>query len=329
MIELYTGLPRSSKSLNLVERLYKLQKRWETNPDEARSVFSNIKDLKLVHQAIPTRPFQSNKNSPFRNVPDWEAMPEGSIVIIDEVQDYFPPRSTQSEAPPHVSWLNTHGHSGFDIWFCTQQPKLIDGAVRALVGRHLHHRRIFGMNRSIVYEWDGCSDSLSGTQTAVKSYYKFNKAIYPLYKSATLHQKQSFKKPLWLFIPVVGVVLAIFFIPRAYGVLSNGMSGKGIKGEELKTALPAAAKPAEKVVEAPKFALLPPAAAPVSEVLPQRPEELLISACIASKTRCQCYDSHGIKIPLSDEDCRENAKSVSLKFKLDAPRNDYPKFASR
>ena len=39
MIELNTGVPGSGKTLSMVQRLSKLQARWEEHPDEARPVF--------------------------------------------------------------------------------------------------------------------------------------------------------------------------------------------------------------------------------------------------------------------------------------------------
>ena len=241
MIELRTGVPGAGKTLSMVSKLAALFKRWETHPEEARPVFiHNIKGLKFPVSAMPLVQYQRKSSEPVRWVPDWAAMPDGSLVLIDECQGnhepnkdgqielLFPPRSSSSEAPPHVSWLNTHRHHGIDIWLTTQNPKLIDITVRALVGKHQHYRRLFGGNRAMIYEWDACSDNLSGMKTAVIAYFSFPKKSYEWYKSAEIHTKQSFRLPRWLLIPVIGLVLGALFIPKAYTVLSNGMSGKGL-----------------------------------------------------------------------------------------------------
>ena len=165
MINLRTGTPGACKTLSAVEHLAKMIERWEKHPDEARPVFVHgVKDLALPHAPVPLIEWREGQNKPPVMVPDWDAMPDGSFVLVDEAQSFFPPRSSASTPPPHVAWLNTHRHRGFDIEVITQHPKLIDGSVRALVGKHQHYRRLFGGQRSYCYEWDACSDSLSGAE---------------------------------------------------------------------------------------------------------------------------------------------------------------------
>lgn len=217
MIELNTGVPGAGKTLSMVQELAKLFKRWEAHPEEARPVFVlGIPELALPHAVVPLKAVQVDKAGAPRLVPDWDEMPNGSLVLIDECQGVFPPRSSQSVPPAHVAWLNTHRHKGFDLWITTQQPKLIDASVRALVGRHKHYRRVFGMQRSVVYEWDACSDSLAGMGNAVKTYWPYPTGAFKWYKSAEVHTKQRFKMPLWLGILPVGVIACLYFFPKAY-----------------------------------------------------------------------------------------------------------------
>lgn len=230
MIELNTGVPGAGKTLNMVERLAKLVASWGAKPELARPIFVlGIPELALPHALVPLKSVQINKAGSPSLVPDWDEMPDGSLVIIDEAQGCFPPRSSASAAPAHVAWLNTHRHRGFDIWLTTQHPKLIDASVRALVGRHQHFRRLFGRGRCAVYEWDACSDSLSGMNNAVTTHWAHPKAAFKWYKSAEIHTKQTFKLPKWLLILPAGVLLGLFFIPKAFVVLSAGMTGKGLQ----------------------------------------------------------------------------------------------------
>lgn len=227
MILLNTGVPGAGKTLSMVQDLAALFKRWQAHPDEARPVFVlGIPDLALPHAPVPLKSVQVDKAGAPRLVPDWDEMPDGSLVLIDECQGVFPPRSSQSTPPAHVAWLNTHRHKGFDLWITTQQPKLIDASVRALVGRHKHYRRVFGMQRSIVYEWDACSDSLSGMNNAVKTYWPFPTGAFKWYKSAEIHTKQKFKIPLWFAILPAGVLLCAFFFPKAYTAITNPKAAK-------------------------------------------------------------------------------------------------------
>lgn len=307
MIELRTGVPGAGKTLHMVWRLSQLMKSWNTKPSEARPVFVlGITDLNLPHSPVPLKSVQINRAGAPSLVPDWDAMPEGSLVIIDEAQGCFPPRSSASTPPEHVAWLNTHRHKGFDIWLTTQHPKLIDASVRALVGKHMHCRRLFGMKKSAVYEWDACSDSLSGMNNSVKSFFNFPKSVYACYKSAEIHTKQSFKLPLWLFIPLIAVVMGVLFFPSAARVLSHGMSGKGIKVDDSPAAAVGALAPTSKPLTVAAVASVP-----VVQVEKSEPVFLkvavLAAACVASETRCQCYTQQGLKIGLRDDLCRKAA----------------------
>lgn len=239
MIYLRTGVPGAGKTLSGVQELNKMVARWGAHPDEARPIFVlGVPDLLLPHSPLPLKSVQIDKNGSPSLVPDWSVIPDGSLIFIDEAQGCFPPRSTASKPPEHVAFLNTHRHHGFDIYLTTQHPKLIDGSVRALVGKHQHYRRLFGGMRAMVYEWDSCSDSLSGMNTAIKSYWPYPKNAFKFYKSAEIHTKQRFKLPMWLLIPVVGVLMAAFFVPRAFSVLAHGVSGKGIVSSAEASTMP-------------------------------------------------------------------------------------------
>lgn len=229
MIELNTGVPGAGKTLSMVERLAALVDRWKNHPEEARPIFvCGIPDLALPHAVMPLMSVQVAKAGAPMLVPDWEAMPDGSLVIIDEAQGCFPPRSSASIAPAHVAWLNTHRHRGFDIWLTTQHPKLIDGSVRALVGKHQHYRRMLGRSCAMVYEWDACSDSLSGLSNAVSTLWWYPRKVYRWYKSAEIHTKQKFRLPKWLVVFPLAVWLVLYFVPRAYSSLAGGINGKGL-----------------------------------------------------------------------------------------------------
>ena len=244
MIELNTGVPGSGKTLSMVQQLASLVGRWERHPEEARPIFVHgIPELSLPHAAMPLLSVSVGQLGLSEVIPDWQAMPHGSLVIIDECQCAFPPRSTQSKPLPHVAWLNVHRHNGFDIWLTTQHPKLMDGSVRALVGKHKHFRRLFGGQRAMVYEFDACNDGLGGLKNAVKSYWAYPKKAYTWYKSAEVHTKQRFRLPLWVFIPVLAVALGAVFVPRAYSALTRSISGKGLHDSASSAATPVIAAP--------------------------------------------------------------------------------------
>lgn len=310
MIELRTGLPGSGKTLSMVEALSVLQKGWEKHPEQARSIFVHgITDLALPHAVLPLKEISMGPRK--QMVPDWDALPDGSLVIIDECQDVFPPRSSQTVAPAHVAWLNTHRHGGFDLWLTTQNPKLIDFSVRALVGKHLHFRRLFGGQRAAVYEWDACSDSLSGLKDSVMIIYHFPKKAFKFYKSAEQHTKQSFRWPRWIIIPVAGLALSVFAIPRAYDTLSGVMGGKGLthKTELVKTpvqvpkSLPVLTTQSMATVASIPMAGASGASAVAVAGVPA--VAAVFAGCLRSaKQECKCFDSHGKSVEVDDDLCK-------------------------
>lgn len=300
MIELRTGIPGSGKTLSLVEALSRLLASWAKNPELGRSVFvHNIKDLALSHAVMPTKDVQVGNQ--IQSVPDWDNMPAGSLVIMDECQDMLPPRSTQSKPPAHIAWFNTHRHHGFDVWLVTQHPKLIDGAVRALVGKHVHFRRLFGGARAATYEWDACSDNLSGMKNAVIGLYNFPKKAFQWYKSAEVHNKQSFKLPRWLIIPALGLAFGAFMLPRAYTVLTSAAGGHGLAQAATLPAgtikpLTGVSSPADQAA-----ALRPPLVPPVQS----RVDLAALAGCALHPVKgCICFGAKGQPVDYDEYACQ-------------------------
>lgn len=229
MLTLKTGVPGSGKTLTLVDEL---RKACQAEAPRATYVHG-IPDLALPVLPLPVyAPVQQTKQgqAQVRNTleVEWSVVPDGALVVIDEAQHLFPVRGAGSAVPGYVSWLNTHRHRGIDIVLITQHPRLIDSAVRKLVGKHQHYRRLWGGQRHVCYEWDHCSEALTSMETAQKSVHEFPKRAFSAYKSAEVHTKQKFSKPLWLLVPVLALVGAVFVGPKAFEVLSGSMSGKGI-----------------------------------------------------------------------------------------------------
>lgn len=306
-ITIRTGVPGHGKTLHMVQSLANFIARWDKHPEEGRPVFvRGIPDLALPYAEMPGRMVpQSNGIDQF--IPDWDAMPDGSLCLFDEAQGTFPPRSSQSIAPKHVAFLNVHRHRGFDIEVTTQHPKLIDHSLRALCGKHLHFRRLFGRSKAIIYEWDSCSDGLTGMKNAVTSIWFYPKKVFGWYKSAEIHTKQKFKLPWWVWIPVISLAMGSYFVPRAYAVLSNGMQGKGVSTQIVETKDKPMSSPAASPPSAP--ASSSPAQSAIVEV---RPEYV---GCVASETKCSCMTSAGINV-LEPPMCRESAAGFGYLIKV-------------
>ena len=74
----------------------------------------------------------------------WQNAPDGSILVIDECQKFFPATSINTKSPSYVLDLAECRHRGFDVYLITQSPHLIDPKIKAWVSPHIHYRRIGG-----------------------------------------------------------------------------------------------------------------------------------------------------------------------------------------
>ena len=108
MLTLITGAPGSGKSAALVSMLEELGV-------NGRPLYVNgITDLTIPHE-------------PLEDPDKWfDTVPDGSVIILDEVQRYWRPRGPGQKVPPHISLLETHRHRGLDFYVITQGPNLID-----------------------------------------------------------------------------------------------------------------------------------------------------------------------------------------------------------
>ena len=309
MLTLKTGLPRNGKTVSTVDEIDKLLKSMEKDPTKVRPIFQfGITDLVLegVH-AIDAWPLDGKKGDAIPLRPDGkpasalafddQAIPDGALIVIDECQDFFPPRGPSQKPPAHVASLNTHGHRNLDYILLTQHPKLIDNAVRRLVNKHQHYRRMMGGGRAICYEWDVCSDSLE-YQKAVKSMYTYPKRVFGMYRSASGFTPPKFRIPAWVIVPLLAIPIGVVAVPMAMKSMYGAMSGKGVGA--VASAASAASSPAKtaSIEAAATTAKAPegPASSPATEV----------KGCIAMGARCQCIDGGGKLVPVPDTVCREN-----------------------
>jgi zona occludens toxin len=220
MIYLITGVPGSGKSLYTVSTLIPtLIKPVEGSTESRRLLVDGIPDLALDH--VPLAPSDASngvltcaEGNGFANWHEWVSA--GDVLVVDEVQRYLRPRSFGSKVPDCVQHLETHRHHGIDIVFITQNPMLMDQNIRRLVGRHQHVRRIWGFNRALIYEWDGCQADVNKVSGATKLMWPYPKDAFKLYKSSELHTKQKHKIPLFAFAPFLLIFILPYFLWKGY-----------------------------------------------------------------------------------------------------------------
>lgn len=217
MITLITGLPGNGKTLYLLWLVEHLRR------ETGREVYySGIRNLSLpwieFGEAGP-------KSEPHMTDPSgWPALPDGSIIVIDEAQRLYRPRALTKEVPPYVAALETHRHHGHDIYLITQHPTLIETNVRRLVESHRHMMRKFGSSWATIHEWKGVKENCDKSRlNSQESQFKYPKEVYGWYKSAEVHTVK-FKLPgkvmILLALPLV-LALAAWYASTRLGKVSE------------------------------------------------------------------------------------------------------------
>ena len=308
MLTLITGAPGAGKTAALVSMLKELGK-------ERELWVNGIPDLKIPHRALadPSK---------------WmETVPDGSVIIIDEVQNVWRPAGPGQKIPDHIAALETHRHRGLDFYIITQGPNLVHSNVRALVGRHVHLRDLGVLGRWW-YEWPETADNCrTGWKNApIKKRYRLDKGIFHTYKSASLHVKPVRSFPFILVVLVAALA--------GVGVLA----WMGYKAIAAKTAPAPAAKPSPAVTAGTEgggaFGTVSPSGGPVDERvgfaarMVNRPwtapafDALRvvvtvphITGAICVNNECKCYHKKGRLLDVSSEACLQWAK--------DQPFNPY------
>jgi zona occludens toxin len=301
MLTLITGAPGAGKTAALVSLLTDLAK--------GRAVYVNgIPDLKIPHQEL-------------KEPSDWMGeVPDGSIIVIDEVQRVWRPTGPGQKIAPDIAALETHRHRGLDFYIITQGPKLVHTNVRALVGRHVHLRDIGFLGRWW-YEWPECNDQCSqGWKNApIKKRYKLPKQIFGQYKSATEHIKPVRSFPVMVVVAIAALFgtagLAYYSYTRVMArnasasasppVVAPGAAG--VPGAAVGVA--SGAGPAAPAFLDDRIAFIPrmtikPESAPAYDGLRRVVNMPLVSGAICSKAGCKCITQQGTDAGLTSGDCR-------------------------
>jgi zona occludens toxin len=312
MIYLITGIPGSGKTLYAVSTLIQslMKDSFVTDAGDTikrRLVVDGIPALALPHEFL-SKTVVTEKSITVEDGGSgvgnwWEWCQPGDVIVVDECQRIWRPRAMGAKPPQMVTELEMHRHRGVDFVIITQSPMLIDQNVRRLVGRHQHVRRLFGLKRALIYDWDGCQSDVHRVASASKTMWSYPKDAFKLYKSAELHTKQKQKFPVWVLLPIVALVGGVAVGPQAYASLSGAMTGKGVSGKSSPSVVAASPPVAAAAASAPASApvLLQGDALPVVDAV-EKPV-IVLSGCVKSSTKCTCYDTTGAAMPDDPEQC--------------------------
>lgn len=308
-ITLVTGLPGSGKTLLTVGQLlpdFIAQKFEKDGQPHSRPLKSNINGLLLEHEKIDA--------DDLGKWPEWAKA--GDVICFDEVQEVWRPRAMSVKTPEGIAKLETHRHMGVDFVLMTQHPMLLDQNIRRLVDRHIHVRRVGNFGAAVLYEWDHCSNPSMVKSAFSTRPWRYPKAAFLNYKSATVHTKRPRRLPAAGLVVIAALVALAFFGHSAYARLTERFSDKPAQVSE-KTGTPGYTTTTEtKTIDTPT---LPPNA-PALEAPYLRKESPdfyekpapVIAGCIWTKNHCSCFDQAGSKVPAEIDSCKQQGESKTV-----------------
>lgn len=315
MITLITGTPGAGKTAYAVAELFALQ------AQANRPLFVlGIPDLKLDHSPVPPLDQWAVVQASAIDASFQEAnftFPDGALVVVDEAQQVFRPRANGAAVPPYVAAFERHRHSGLDFWLITQHPTLLDANVRKLIGKHIHIRSSWSGRQ--LFERPEPFDPGSRTELnlAATRPYKLPKKAFELYKSASLHVKQSRRIPITVY--ALFILLALMIAIGVFSYQRFTSDKEALQQYQQKVIQPSPSSispsvPSEKVVTpkspynpdllSPKYANIPESAPLYDEM--RTPDKMpIISGCIQKVSTCFCYTQQRTRISMTFDQCRE------------------------
>lgn len=212
-IYLITGTPGAGKTLNTIKAVYNRAK------DENRAVFyANIDGITFDNWHEMQDESQADLHTEITPY-SWQNAPDGSILLFDECQDFYPSISPNAQQPDYIMDFAKHRHRGFDVYLITQGPNLINSKIKDWVSPHIHYRRIFGGSFTYSYTNEQVVNNIRDVnaiaRSAIKERVKLDKSFFDTYKSASMHteNKRINKKLVLLFIiPLFLIPLSIYYI---------------------------------------------------------------------------------------------------------------------
>ncbi|GKS96154.1 zonular occludens toxin domain-containing protein [Acidovorax sp. SUPP2825] len=319
-INFVTGLPRQGKTLFAFIQIQERAKK------ENRPVFyCNIPEVTLEGWTEIDHPDK------------WMECPNDSIIVVDELQDFWGSASSGARVPEPILELSKHGKRGIDFYFITQDPTLVHNTPRKLTETHWYVVRAFGTENALAYKFKGMqTDPGKVVQKAEKYPWRYPKEAFgkkdnagnwitkPWYKSADVHNIKR-QIPLKLVAIPFLIFLAIGAVWFAVSsVLSFGDRMKTSAGAVAPGATSAVARaPGQASVAAPgqggpavigtveyvkaRQPRLPdfPNTAPVYDQITQPTEAPYPAACVQMGKRCECYTQQATMLRVSFDVCMQ------------------------
>lgn len=281
MITLITAVPGSGKTLYAVSLIQNFL-------NEGRPVYQNIEGLQVDK-------FENN-HLLFDAPADWTETPDGSVVIYDECQQPHLYPATGERGQIHddrLKRMETHRHTGHDLFFITQAPTFVHHHVRKLVGQHIHFYRGHGATRVAKYTWSHTVDNPNDRREQERADFEtfgFDKKLFQLYKSSTIHtHKFKIPKKILFIFSLIVVIFALASFSFSKGGIFGGKSTVGRETAAANSATPALAPPVNTT--------------PLS-YLADAPLVRSLGGCIGNDRSCRCYTRDLEPLDIEETQCR-------------------------
>lgn len=323
-IKLITGLPGSGKSLSLIEECYKLKNAKQGDDAPIRPVFIWGIDGVSPELGVPLRAPDARDLTEWDQslIENWRDLPDGSIVVIDEVWKVWG-QCMAGKEPDHVKALAEHRHRGFDFVVATQHPSQICSFARNMIQQHIHIRRKFGTQVTEKTAWESVVMDLQSEgkrDLGITTVWKFPKELFKFYKSATVHTVKRRIPPKFFVLAAVLLILPVlaYFGWGVFGKLmhlhppvtaASATDGKPVSLSQQSLAHPQSAE-AWEARQTPRVAGIPWSAPMWDGLHVQGTPDLY---CIISEREggthvCNCYNEQVIPVRVHDQVCQVVAR---------------------
>ena len=288
-----------------------------------RTIYSNINALKIDFSRSLYDLIDSKGNV------DWRKAPDGSIIVIDEVQLVEPFKQVKNKDEPIIQDLTVHRHRGFDFYFITQSAGLLHVQLKDLIGLHYHITVPWGWV-SKVYQYGSYRQNPNAVSVKLSSERSFNFSppvrLFKLYKSTTIntHQKRIPYKPIIIFLTLIVMAVGVFIWAVSGSkdmTLIKGMTGGDVSSatEIVPLKIPSAAEIKQPVPVKNSQADLPPKGVEPLSAPPVRPDpsriynpltgeyyaniDVAVTGAIMHDGECWAYNSKAQRINMPSSEC--------------------------
>jgi len=303
MIRLLTGQPGHGKTL--------------------RALWLALQEKKVGREVYACRvrglDFEKTGFKELPSLSDWQSLPDGSVVLVDECYADIPARGPGKPPSAWEEALATHRHRGFDFILIAQLGSQISTFVRALVDSHVHVRRKWGFEKAVLLEWDRYQAAVSSdaeVKQARKIGWSYPREVFGLYKSAEVHTAK--RRVPWQLVAVPVLVLVVGFC--AWSVVHR-FKGRGAKpeasSESVASAAPGVSPSKDKAKSSPMSAMayveqmtprIPamPWSAPWHDDFKPKAEPDIM--CVNTEAKgCRCYTEQITPVSVAKAQCEQIA----------------------